>query len=73
VIEVIGLVARIVLEVVFETFPSWGFSGRRTYREYVRGLPPGEKPLGRRAWRAAERSARRHEEIAAPDRQDEDR
>ncbi|MPY12050.1 hypothetical protein [Arthrobacter bussei] len=57
VIEVIGLVARIVFELVIESFPYWGSSDRRTYRRYRRELPAGEKLLTRREWRAAQRSA----------------
>jgi hypothetical protein len=57
VIEVLVLVGKIVFEVLLETIPhwNWGSSGRK-YRTYVHALPPGETPLTRRQWRAAEQS-----------------
>jgi hypothetical protein len=59
VIEIVGLIARIAFEAVLETFPFWGSSGRRSYRDYVRALPSGSTPVPRRTWRKEERSAGR--------------
>lgn len=73
VIEVIGLVARIVFELVIESFPYWGSSDRRTYRRYRRELPAGEKLLTRREWRAAQRSAAPPGRATAPGGRIQDR
>ena len=58
-IEIIGLVARIAFGVLVEVVWFWEPSDRPRYRDYVRTLPPGEKPLTKREWRAVERSRAR--------------
>lgn len=58
-IEIIGLVARIAFGVLVEVVWFWEPSDRPRYRDYVRTLPPGEKPLTKREWRAVERSRTR--------------
>lgn len=73
VIEVIGLVARIVFELVIESFPYWGSSDRRTYRRYRRELPAGEKLLTQREWRAAERPVGPRGRVTDPEGRTDDR
>jgi hypothetical protein len=55
-IELLGLAVRIAFAALLESFPYWSFSGRRTYRDYLRALPQGVTALSRREWRAAERT-----------------
>ena len=52
-IEVLGLAARIVFEVLLELLGWWDFSFRPGYRRYLRTVPAGEKPLTKREWKAA--------------------
>ena len=52
-IEVLGLIARVVFGVLLETIWFWGPSDRREYRSYVESLPQGTPRLSRREWRAA--------------------
>ncbi len=53
-IEILGLIARIAFGVLSEVVWFWEPSDRPKYRHYKRALPPGETPLSRREWRAAE-------------------
>ncbi|MDQ0734666.1 hypothetical protein QFZ50_001129 [Arthrobacter agilis] len=55
-IEILGGIGRVALEVLLEIGCFWGRGDRREYRAYVDALPPGEKPLSKRKWRSSEQS-----------------
>ncbi|MGV0109018.1 hypothetical protein [Arthrobacter sp. CP30] len=50
---IVGLIARILLEVGFELLWLFDFPGRSKYREYLGTVPPGGKRLSKREWKAA--------------------
>ena len=58
-LEIFGLVARVAFEVLLEVMWFWWPADRREYNAYVDALPPGEKPLSRRKWKAADEAGRR--------------
>ncbi|WP_422391049.1 hypothetical protein [Arthrobacter sp. N1] len=52
-LEILGLVARVAFEVLLEVIWFWWPADRHEYNAYVDAVPPGEKPLSRRKWKAA--------------------
>lgn len=50
---IVGLIARVLLEVGFELLWLFDFPGRSKYRDYLDTIPMGGKRLSKREWKAA--------------------
>jgi hypothetical protein len=53
IIEILGGVARILLEVIPELIGLLDFPGRSKYRDYLDSSPTGSTPLSKREWKSA--------------------
>lgn len=52
-LEFLGLAARVAFEVLFELIWCWDPSDRLKYRDYLKTVPAGQKPVSKRQWKAS--------------------
>lgn len=55
---IVGLIARVLLEVGLDLLWLFDFPGRSKYRDYLDTIPPGGERLSKREWRVAGRPER---------------